>query len=584
MNYNEFINTIIIYKKISQIEKIGITDTALSNLFEFNFSIDKFFIYNHDGNELLSYHMNEDDKLFSKKNCFKNILTSLSLCNISEIFLRDKKIFIYNCLFYFIIVAKKNIKGSLIKFYLKFISNVFFNFIGGNDYYNENLNNISILFQKFFVKYLTNKFIKILNSMIFRIEQHHSSQIKFINYIIINCENNTIFFNLMKLLSKDNNEKFNKELTLNQILLHNLNKYKNYYSTKLTLLSTYPRLSFISTYLKVNNGIGIIQFYKSSKLSRNSSEYSEYELTFQKTQEDYLSCIPIIPNKNLNYIEKFILSYFFSINPKLTLYNNIKCDFPYFDREFLCVIDDSLKLRMTFDNLISYLNKKLYITLKNYESNSTINQNNLSSSNNKNKTNLTNLIIEKTEILNDLYPNYHKLMETKLTITLIDNNPNDKIVNNIFDEYSEISIIEQKKETEFFESLISNFKDKNTLISLNRSFIEETKIEESENKKDKIELLKSIQFKLINSDNKLNFSPIKNNRFISKTLDIFSKPKEKKIPIFFKSLINNNNDFDKNEKFDKFDISQFYGDKSSQEIFCDSPTFADLNKNKKKKN
>ena len=67
MNYNQFINSIIIYKKISQIEKIGITDTALSNLFEFNFSIDKFFIYNHDGNELLSYHMNEDDKLFSKK-------------------------------------------------------------------------------------------------------------------------------------------------------------------------------------------------------------------------------------------------------------------------------------------------------------------------------------------------------------------------------------------------------------------------------------------------------------------------------------------------------------------------------------
>ena len=100
MNYNEFINTIIIYKKISQIEKIGITETSLSNIFEFNFIIDKFFIYNHDGNELLSYNKNESDNLFTKKNCFKNVLTSLSQSNISEIFLRDRKIVIYNCFFF----------------------------------------------------------------------------------------------------------------------------------------------------------------------------------------------------------------------------------------------------------------------------------------------------------------------------------------------------------------------------------------------------------------------------------------------------------------------------------------------------
>ena len=581
MNYNEFINTIIIYKKISQIEKIGITETSLSNIFEFNFIIDKFFIYNHDGNELLSYNKNESDNLFTKKNCFKNVLTSLSQSNISEIFLRDRKIVIYNCYFFFIIVTKKNIKGSLIKFYLKFISNVFFNFIGENEQYNNNLNNISILFQTFFIKYLTHKFIKILNSMFFRIEQNHSSNVNFINYIIINCENNTIFFNLMKLISKNNNEKFNKELKINQILLHNLNKYKNYYSTKLTLLSTYPRLLYITKYFKVNNGLGIIEFYSSSKLSKNSNEYSEYEFSLQKTKEDYLSCIPINPNKYLNYVEKFILSYFFSINPKLTLYNTINNDIPYFDLEFLSVINDSLNLRMTFDNFISYLNKKLYITLNNFETNSKINQNNLSS-NNKNKSNLINLKIEKSEILNDLFPNYQKINETKLTITLIDNKQNDKIVSNIFDDHSEISIIEKKKESDFFESLISNFKDKNALISLNDSIIEEAKNGEKQTKKNKFELLKDIQFKLINRDKNINFIPNKNNRFISKTLDIFSKAKEKNIPIFFQSLINNN-EFDKKKNIENFDISHFYGDKSSQEIFCDSPSFSVLNKNKKKK-
>ena len=39
----------------------------------------------------------------------------------------------------------------------------------------------------------------------------------------------------------------------------------------------------------------------------------------------------------------------------------------------------------------------------------------------------------------------------------------------------------------------------------------------------------------------------------------------------------------KMKNIEKFDISHFYGDKSSQEIFCDSPSFSVLNKNKKKK-
>jgi hypothetical protein len=48
------------------------------------------------------------------------------------------------------------------------------------------------------------------------------------------------------------------------------------------------------------------------------------------------------------------------------------------------------------------------------------------------------------------------------------------------------------------------------------------------------------------------------------------------------NITNTNGNINKNNLIEKNDLSEFYGDKSSHEIISKSPTFADLNKRKKK--
>ena len=275
MNYNNFYQSLLMHKKILQIEKIGISETTFCNVYEFKFNIECFFIYTIEGNLLLSYYSNKDENNFNSKNIFKKIITSSFLKgNFFEIVIGKNKIILFRHFLVYIIITKNNIKGSLIKFYLKFISNAYLNFIGENKEYSNNLYYISNIFENFFIKSLTNKFIKILKSLIFR-AQNNASQIKFKNITIIDCKNNnTILFNLKKIIKpKGIIRTINKNSSIYQLLLHNIIKFKDYYSTKMVLLSTYPRLYIISKYLKINNGIGIIELYSSNRLSRTSAEY-----------------------------------------------------------------------------------------------------------------------------------------------------------------------------------------------------------------------------------------------------------------------------------------------------------------------
>ena len=415
-----------------------------------------------------------------------------------------------------------------------------------------------------------------LKSLIFR-PQKSSTQINFKNVIILDCKNNyTILFNLKKILNLKLEKKVDKESLLTKEFLHNINEYKDYYSTKLILLSTYPRLYIITKYLKINDGIGVLEIYSSNKLSRSSKVYCEYELSFQKNKDEYISTLPISSNKNLNFIEKFLKLYYASINKHLFSFSESNLDLIYFDSDYLSIIDDALKLRMTFENLISYINKKLYIYFKNWEKNHIKNDNN----NNLNY----NLTIEKNEILNDLNIK-EKNEETKINVSIIENNGlSDKIDKNFFEDQSEISDIEKKTENEAFGSIISNIiKDKISVINdLSGSIIEDNK---SINKLNKNDILKDLQIKLIHYDENNYFSQTKNNNNIfSKTINV-SQEKDSKIPLNLSSLINitnTNGNINKNNLIEKNDLSEFYGDKSSHEIISKSPTFADLNKRKKK--
>ena len=577
MNYGEFLKSIRYYNKIKQIEKIGITETTFCHSFVFNFSLECFFIYNNEGKELLSYFYNNEENNFYYKNCFKNIVVSKYLKgNLFECFFGKRKLILFKKHLVFILITKTKIKGSLIKFYLKFISTAYLNFIGENIGKENNLYYISNIFENFFIKYLTNKFIKMLKSLIFR-PQKSSTQINFKNVIILDCKNNyTILFNLKKILNLKLEKKVDKESLLTKEFLHNINEYKDYYSTKLILLSTYPRLYIITKYLKINDGIGVFEIYSSNKLSRSSKVYCEYELSFQKNKDEYISTLPISSNKNLNFIEKFLKLYYASSNKNLFSFSESNLDLIYFDSDYLSIIDDALKLRMTFENLISYLNKKLYIYFKNWEKNHIKNDNN----NNLNY----NLTIEKNEILNDLNLK-EKNEETKINVSIIENNGlSDKIDKNFFEDQSEISDIEKKTENEAFGSIISNIiKDKISVINdLSGSIIEDNK---SINKLNKNDILKDLQIKLIHYDENNYFSQTKNNNnLFSKTINV-SQEKDSKNPLNLSSLINitnTNGNINKNNLIEKNDLSEFYGDKSSHEIISKSPTFADLNKRKKK--
>ena len=582
MIYNEFIESLLILNHVTQIERIGIFDTNLCKYWDLNFHIDNLFIYNNSGEELIIYCSEELGNFYSKKSyIFKKIVTSSYLINttFSQFFLDRKKITIFKNYLTFIVVTRKTIKENIIKLYLEFISNCLFNFLGDNkDLKGQNIYNITKIFEIFFVKYLTIKFTNIIKYLITRRENlMMNTQIKLKNIIFFDITNNTVIFNLKSLFKKKALlKKINNNSILWQILINNLKIHKEYYSTKIELFSTFPRISFILKYLKISNGIGIIEFYSSNKLSRNSSQYCETEFSFQKT------------NNNINYgnlgkyldnFENFLTLYFTSLSSKYYLYSNSNTELPYFDEDYLNIMVDTLQLRMSFENFISYLMKKIDMKFTLLDKNKEKTTKNI---NNKNKF----LYIDKSEILKSLYSirNYDSKISIDDINKVIDNNFNTNI--DIFDSKSEeVSIIEKKTDDILSESLISEIKEKNSVIS--NSLFDDINNNEIL-KKDKIELLKSLQFKLINFGE--NGSPLRTITSIQMNKYQFIDSDNNSNSLFQIRKNSNNNivnircseDNKFNDSFDKNDISEFYGDKSTEKILCNnSPTFANLNKIKK---
>ena len=576
MIYNEFIESLLIYKHIKQIEKIGIFETNLCKTWEFNFSVDNVFIYKNNGDELINFCFDVLENVYSKNNIlFKKLVTSSYLNNttFSHIFLNDKKISLFRNHLIFIIVTNKKVQENLSKLYLEFISNVFFNFIGDNQE-NRNIYNISKIFEIFFLKYLTIKFTDIIKFLIMKRENiMMNSQTKLKNILFIDCKTNTIIFNLKSLLKKNGIiKKLSNRTILWHTIINNLNTFKDYYSTKIELFSTFPRLSFISRFIKINNGMAIIECYSSNKLSRNSNEYCEFEFSFQKIKEKVSSLLFNNSLKYLDYFENFLILYFTSLSSKYYLYNNLNAELPYFDDEYLNIIDDSLQIRMSFENLISYLYKK--IELKFLQKNKEKSTKTLTPIN----KHYYFLIIEKSEILKSLY--HSKInYETKISIDdnkIIDNNNNFNYINNnneFAENISEISVIEKITEDILSESIISDIKERQMLMS-NSTIIEENKNGEN-TKKDIKDLLKSIQFKLVNFGE--NGSPIRTFSIKNNKSQIIENSNNNS----FIQIQNVNNQYisENKRKINELnDISEFYGDRSSQEIiYEETPTFANLN-------
>ena len=318
--------------------------------------------------------------------------------------------------------------------------------------------------------------------------------------------------------------------------------------------------------------MAIIECYSSNKLSRNSNEYCEFEFSFQKIKEKVSSLLFNNSLKYLDYFENFLILYFTSLSSKYYLYNNLNAELPYFDDEYLNIIDDSLQIRMSFENLISYLYKK--IELKFLQKNKEKSTKTLTPIN----KHYYFLIIEKSEILKSLY--HSKInYETKISIDdnkIIDNNNNFNYINNnneFAENISEISVIEKITEDILSESIISDIKERQMLMS-NSTIIEENKNGEN-TKKDIKDLLKSIQFKLVNFGE--NGSPIRTFSIKKNKSQIIENSNNNS----FIQIQNVNNQYisENKRKINELnDISEFYGDRSSQEIiYEETPTFANLN-------
>jgi hypothetical protein len=400
-----------------------------------------------------------------------------------------------------------------------------------------------------------------------------NSQTKLKNILFIDCKTNTIIFNLKSLLKKNGIiKKLSNRTILWHTIINNLNTFKDYYSTKIELFSTFPRLSFISRYIKINNGMAIIECYSSNKLSRNSNEYCEFEFSFQKIKEKASSILFNNSLKYLDYFENFLILYFTSLSSKYYLYNNLNAELPYFDDEYLNIIDDSLQIRMSFENLISYLYKK--IELKFFQKNKEKSTKTITPIN----KHYYFLTIEKSEILKSLF--HSKInYETKISIDdnkIIDNNNNFNYINNnneFVENISEISVIEKITEDILSESIISDIKERQMLMS-NSTIIEENKNGENI-KKDIKDLLKSIQFKLVNFGE--NGSPIRTFSIKNNKSQIIENSNNNS----FIQMQNVNNQYisENKRKINELnDITEFYGDRSSQEIiYEETPTFANLN-------
>ena len=134
--YLNFFSSLKIINNISEIEKMGISDTALTNIFQVQFSIENLYIFNKFWIYILF-------KNFSKNSNNNNYLKKIKIL-LKKIFLNNKiksgtfktliignlKIMCYFNIFFFCIISNKFVINSLLKLFLKFICISFSNFIG----------------------------------------------------------------------------------------------------------------------------------------------------------------------------------------------------------------------------------------------------------------------------------------------------------------------------------------------------------------------------------------------------------------------------------------------------------------------
>ena len=439
-----FYNSLYEYRKLITVNNIGIVGTTLNVYLDCETKADGVLIM--DSLQTILINTVKLSKVVEVLQGFVRTITKHNL-NIDNNYLEiDKDNLIVLIYFYatfsFITVSKKLqvIDKKLMKLYLQFIRNSFFNFVGNsNNSVDRSWKYLCKLYEVFFLEYLSKKFYAVLtdilsyednlikdqeklkNVYLVELPQNHIQQRKHSIIVTSSVEQHKtcLLLDLRKLWRKKRRKKlFVISNDIWQYILYMIQQHNEAYSIKMEFFSTFPRLNVVGKFLKVGNGYAMIELYEVNKLSRHATKYCEYEMTIHKhsNHNEHAVSNNSSSNNNKNYfmitrnIEMFVKEYFSCIHNSYCVYTAISSCLLYFDIDMLSSIDDALYMRLSFEGLVSFLYRKLksILTTKTATTTTTViannKQNNANAYNNKSGM-ISCLEIQKGFIYNVLFEN-----------------------------------------------------------------------------------------------------------------------------------------------------------------------------------
>ena len=333
----------------------------------FNLKIRYFLLFDNEGIPLILSSIHDSFPLDNEQEeILIKLVKSFILTKQKKIeFVTEKKKYLlYKDYFIYLVIASSKMNTCLIRIFLNFIKTAYLNLIGRCYNKTENIINISKIFEKFFVKPLTNKFIKILKIILDLKEINKTSLIyKFKNLLIY--DNNKLLLNYRKIMYKEIlNRKYNLDIQFFKYTIFDNNKCINCDKYEMFDYSdTFPKWKIFMNKLSIHNGFNLILIFNSKKLKlkklkkieNNNNDYEQYLLNDLVSKKF---------KKKINLLKLFLLSYFELIDNFFTKYFNPINELKYYEIDILKVINDSLNLKLTKDNLINLLYNKFNVIMK----------------------------------------------------------------------------------------------------------------------------------------------------------------------------------------------------------------------------
>ena len=377
-----FYNSLHEHRKLIAVDNVGIVGTALNVLLESETKAEGVLIM--DTTQTILLNTAKPAKVVEVLQAFARTITKHNL-NIDNNYLEiDTDNLVVLVYFYaslsFISVSKKMqvTDKKLMKLYLQFIRNSFLNFVGNNNNsaVERSWKYLCKLYEVFFLEYLSKKFYSVLMDILSYEDSANKDQEKLKNAYLVELLQNHVQHNERSVVVTSAVETHKTSLLLDlrklwhrkrrrklyianndiwQYTLHTVQNHNEAHSVKIEFFSTFPRLNVVGKFLKVGNGYAIIELYEVNKLSRHATKYCEYDTTIHRNHNNHEHTSAKITRG----VEMFVKEYFSCIHGGCCVYAALSSCLLYFDIDMLSSIDDALYMRLSFENLVSFLYRKL---------------------------------------------------------------------------------------------------------------------------------------------------------------------------------------------------------------------------------